>query len=887
MAEPTFGGEPVAGPTFGGVPIPQLDRPGGPGMEFSGPKDSLSQFLSGFNEQTAGFLDTLASTELRREAEESGRQSGRFSIPSIPNPIGMGAELIRRHTIGRDPQNIGDRIFRRAGQEVSATVPLAAEMFLLGPMAAASKVPTAGGQVLRTMGQGIVNTPGTAALGELASATGAGAGAGLAEYMAPGNVYAEMGGQLGGGFAPVVFAYTPTAFTIRMSRWITSRFSPSVVTRAAQQEAAKVIGSSMMPEERRALDSALQLERDIPGFAPSLGEATQSPALLATQRMFERQATGPDLEQLTARRQGNIDSIEMFAQDRAPDAPSNPSHIVDTAARRVRDVRLDLETQQADIQIGQEGIADTLPKVDRFELGSGLRSRMNEIRDSTRETLAARADELGLNNYDLTVHFDDMRGAILEDFRQKYLFEDMPPEVVQLVDSVPDRVRARALADGESLGLKGEELDAFVEQNARFTFGDLKSLRERVSDDLIDAMSNTDAGARSRRRSLVLLQQKIDEFIEAPDGFQAVLPPEFAHNWQIFRQEYFNQYIEPFEKGVAFDVRQRDGRGFYTTRDERVADAFFEAGNVSAARQFKSAFGDDPDATAALASSAMDNLRDFAVRDGVVVSRRLDTWMRNHENVLNEFPNIQRAVSGVSSASQALSVRQGQLNLRLKRVNDSILARRIQAYMKGTQTPEQFIDSALGEPRFMRSVMASLRDDPGAVESLRRHVWDLATDMSPQGLQNFLEGRSKSLAVLFNTRHLSDLIRIQQARIMVESLPAPGGQGFRPDPIAGLTRMVGQGVPAIQSRILHAEAGRLSYRVVAADMFSRFMRGRMQMESEALLREALYNPEVAKSLGDMIDVTVPKPASARRLNVWLFNLGLGGRGPLELSDDNN
>ena len=58
-------------------------------------------------------------------------------------------------------------------------------------------------------------------------------------------------------------------------------------------------------------------------------------------------------------------------------------------------------------------------------------------------------------------------------------------------------------------------------------------------------------------------------------------------------------------------------------------------------------------------------------------------------------------------------------------------------------------------------------------------------------------------------------------------------------------------------------------------MFSRFIDARSKASSEALLREALYNPEVARDMASMIGLKQNKPDAVKRLNVWLFNIGLG------------
>lgn len=896
-----FGGVPVEEePTskYGGVRVPDLRRYGGEGVTVASPRATLSQFLSGFNERLAGMLsapqEALDEQErlIEKVRAEYEARTGRtlIRLPRPPDPVAMTgqsiADVIETYTIGAAPTTTTGRIARRAGEEVAATLPIAGTAFAAAPAAAGIEATTAIRGAARAIGRGITAGPGRAAAAELAAATGAGVGGGIAQQMAPGNAYAEIVGQLAGGFSPALFAYTPTSLSIRLSRALMHRLSPSSLTQAARQEVATAIGP-LSPRETASLERATALQSEIPGFEPSLAEATGSPGLLATQRMVEGRAQGVDLEQLVARRQGNVEAISSFASSRAPDVPGSPSYVVDVAQGRVRDIRADLEAQRAEVSGQQMALAEELPRADRYELGMGLRSRLNEIRIETRNKLDQRAEELGLNNFDLTVHFDDLRASILGDFRTKYLFDETPPEVVALVDSVPERLEARARAQGEGLGLEGEELASYIEQNSLFTFGDLKSLRERVSDDLIDALSNTDAGARARVRTLTLLKARIDDFIDAPDGFQAILPPEFAQNWQTFRREYFNQYIEPFERGASYQVRQKDGRGFYRTRDENVAAAFFAPGNVSAAKQFRAAFGNDPAANDAIASAALDSLRDYAVRDGVLVTSRFNTWLRNHDSVLSEFPAIQSAIGNVRSAFQGLSARQMQLDLRLKQVNDSILARRLQAVGRGTQTPEQLIDAALKEPRMMQSLVASLREDAGAMESLRRHVWDLAADMTPEGLARFLDGRSQSLARLFDARHLSDLQRIQEARAMINQIEAPRGQGVQPDPTGALARRLGSGVPQIASRIFAAESGRTSYRFVMSDMFARYVRGRSIVESETLLREALYNPEVAKDLAGMIDVSAVGAETTRRLNAWLFNIGLGDRGMMEERQNGN
>lgn len=826
-------------PPEGFLVDPPQPRGGGPE---SAP---VSQFLSGVNERIGSFLEGPAVA-----FESVGVPSAIARQLPIVGSLAAAGDITGRIGVRDDPQTGLDRIARRTGQEVGATLPLAAGVF---GAAAAGPALTSSALGQRSLGrgaeallQGVRGTPVAAGIGEAAAATGAGIGAGIAQEIAPGNATAEIAGQFAGGFAPTVVVNTPTALSIRAVRALVNRFSGSAATRAAQEEVARVIGPELGPTAQANLDAAQALRAEVPGLSPSLAEATQSPALLATQRNIEGSSTGQDLQALAARRQGNVDAITRFAASRAPGAPNSPSFVVDTANRRVQDIRTDLEAQAAANLASRQNLAETIPIADRSGIGATIRDRLSTIRRDTSTRMTRLADELGINNSDVTVQFNEARERIVADFSPGSVFEDARnfPEVLDVLRTLPE--------------------DQVI------TFGDLKALRERLTDDLLDAQA-TATPSRKRIRVLASLQERIDSVI---NDLTQVADPDLAARYNQFRQTYFNEFIEPFERGAAFATRQRDGRGFFRVPDEQVASAFFGARDVSGARQFKAAFGNDPDATAALSSAAMDNLRDATVRNGVIDPRRFENWLRAHESVLNEFPDIQASVSNVRSASQALSVRQAQLDLRTKQVNDSILGRRLQAVSRGTQTPEQLISSAVRDPRQMQSLVGSLRGDDAALESLRRHVWDNLTDLSPEQLSTFMNSNAQSLSRLFGIRHLGDLQNIQRARALVESVPAPTGQGFRPDPTGALARQVGSGIPQIQSRIFAAESGRTSFRFVAGDMFARFIRGRSQIQSDALLREALYNPEVARDLSSMIGLTGTKPATANRLNAWLFNLGM-------------
>ena len=404
------------------------------------------------------------------------------------------------------------------------------------------------------------------------------------------------------------------------------------------------------------------------------------------------------------------------------------------------------------------------------------------------------------------------------------------------------------------------------------TFRDLKLLRERVGDDLRDAMSAANP-SRKKIRTLRALRERLDGVI---DDVVRNADPELAHNYRIFREEYFKTVIEPFEQGAAFKVRARDGRGFFRTPDEQVMRAFFAPGDVTAVRQFKRVFGDDAEAMQAMAATAMDSLRQAVVRDGVIQPRLLDAWLRRHRSVLDELPELSRSVASVKTTNDALLARAGQLEARKKLVQDSLLMRRISSYMSGAATAEGVIAGAVRDPRLMRNLVSSVRGEPDAMAALRRHVWDTAANLPPDRLRAFMRENGLSLRQVLSGQHMKDLDRIQRARAMIARSAAP--EGGAPRPTEAATRLgdiLGTPAPQIESRTFAAASGRTAVRWVANMMLFRFMRQRSLAAREALFRAALYDPAVARELAAMTMVGRVPAARARRLHIWLFNAGLG------------
>lgn len=745
---------------------------------------------------------------------------------------------------GPEPTTEGQRIARRAGEEVGVGLPMATLPFAAAAGPAAQTARTALGRGLQSVVEGVRHTPGRAAVGELTATVGAGTGAGIAQEIAPDSDTAEIIGQVAGGMAPTVLAHTPTALVGRGLRAVTSRLSPEAQTAAARRAVGDMVGPHMGPEAEGGLAEAERLRAAMPGFNPTTAESTGAPALIAHQRGIEGKAQGADLSNLARRRSESEAAIGRYAEENAPAADDAPEFVVDVAAGRIQTIRGAVDRPLDAVDARQREVAARLPRADRAAAGQRMREVLHDRRDQVRGQMSALADELGINDVDLSIPFHRQRQALLRDFTPGSVFEDRAalPKVLADIESLPP--------------------------NTQVTFRDLKSLRERVNDDLMDAQAAASPN-RKEIRMLAMLKERVDGWI---DTMAETADPQLAERYRQFRDAYRRDYIERFEVGPAFKVRHRNGRGEYRIRDEEVASAFFEPGNITAARQFHHTFGDDPEARAALRAVALDSLGDAAVRDGRVDARRLETWMRRHASVLDEFPDLRVEVGQVDAITRELGKRRATLEGRRKRIEDALLTREITKMGRGWKDEGGVIGAALKDPRKMGQLIARLRSEPDAQNALRRHIWDQVAPGTADDIATALELPSVQKAL--GPDHVSHLRNIQAARQMLERTPPPTGQAYDPNPLQAMEDAIGMGVPQLGSRIFAVHSGRTSWRYVATDAFGRFWRGRSKAETDALLREALYDPQVAKDLSALVTKSRLGPQVQRRLNTRLFALGL-------------
>jgi hypothetical protein len=235
---------------------------------------------------------------------------------------------------------------------------------------------------------------------------------------------------------------------------------------------------------------------------------------------------------------------------------------------------------------------------------------------------------------------------------------------------------------------------------------------------------------------------------------------------------------------------------------------------------------------------------------------------------------LRAAQQKLDEALTPLRERMGLLTERQMAREDQTLARRIAAIEGGQKQEEDVIREALQSPRLMLNLTSRLGGEPQAMAALRRKVWDDLGQLDGQRLAEFMDANEKSLRLVFSDRHRENLRTMADALRMLDAVPPPlRGQAISPDMIEDLRRSTGFNPMQASSRLVNIKSGRLSARVAGFDFLMRTLNARRTGVAEQMMREALYNPQVAESLMARMPVDAAGRPN-RAITAWLATRGI-------------
>jgi hypothetical protein len=807
--------------------------------------DAIQQFGENFNR---GLYATVnAPTTLANAATKALGIHYQFKRPLEAAAPGIDREIMEVP----EAQTAVGHVAGTVGEYVGANTIPAGVTIAMAPRLAAATAGSTGllGQTANRMATSVTAAPGTAATGELVSTVGAGIGAQLAKDIAPGSDMAEFLGATAGGIAApgTLWALTggPTRKVASAAR---KRFSPNAIAKQQKKQIVSEVERNMTPESRRAVDETLEILDVAPDYRPSVAEATENPSFIATQREFEAGLSGPDLDNAARRYSRNDVAISRAVRDMAPDSGTDLNEAFAAGKKRVSGLTAKADDQLLRLDQRQAAVSDSLRSGKRQrELGRAIRDDLILRRGDMREEMALTARQMGLNETDARFPFASVKERLVKSVEPRSKLSDASAVPSAIVDDI------RSMDDTASIV-------------------DLMELRTRVTTDIREA-----ARTPSGEKRLPYLQKLKTEIDGATDQLiEAVGDSDLARNLQQFRRLYREDFVLPYEQGAAARVLKTDVAGAYAVPDEKVAREFFSGWNETAANQFKKIFPQSATARVAMERAALDDLYHFAVRDGVVQPGLINSWVRKNAGVLNDFPEIRQRLTATERSLSAIAERRAALISRKRAIENSVFAREVARIENLTGTPEQAVTQAIKNPKRMQRIVRGLKTED-AQTALARNVWDTALESTNP--RKFLGENADAIKIALGEERFAAAKKLARAIEKNRIVPRPSGQSMDTNPLADVESYLGTGLNQISSRVFAVKSGRTSSRYALADIAGRAFRTMTARQARDTLRDALYDPEIARDLANTIEMGTTSERALKRIYAFLISNGIVATAP--------
>ena len=667
----------------------------------------------------------------------------------------------------------------------------------------------------------------------------------------------------------------------------------------------------------KSLTEAIALKGET-GIQPSTAAATQSPRLARLEQAGK--AVIPETGTKLAEQEAASSLAVQRQSERVLGAPGGQVGEAQAAATQALAAKRTQITNTANTLMGEldNHVASAKQSVDAAVSGLGSLGSREASGEAIRNALTARHADLKVKAGELFSAVDPENAVALsptpiqETIKQivgeteTSLRSDIVPGVIrrlgekvapklteeqeQLVqaamNSMTNPTREGAIA---FLRRSGENIAAVAPE---VSFNTLRGWRSDLLGEIRDAARSANPNSQAIRN----LNRVVDAVDETLD--QARNLPGDAGEAYRTASDFYKQMQQRFSEGTVAAVMQRGPRGAeLRTKIEDVAGAFFrgstEGGKSSAAADFVAAVGD--------VSAARQGLRDYALRDflssaydnGVLNTRRGTTWLKSHEDVLGQFPDVRSEVQGLMRQGRTYDDVMAQAKIarpeieRLAKADRATLDKSALAiFTKGD--PDEAVRLVMGRAdaaQKMAELTRTIGGDAAAMRGLRQGVWDFAKARiagpnldatgnlltEPTKLRTFLSDHEAALRVVYTPAEMANVKKlVRAAELSISPSPAPGGAGLDIDPEQlykmkeGFSR-VWTAVKWVSPEYVVAEATARGWWRVMHNIGAGNMR--------RLYDAALTDPEVAKSLIDATRKRATEEQAIRTLKGALLRLG--------------
>ena len=836
------------------------------------PDAAINAITSGFNAATGSEID---KDILLRIFASDDFESQRILIPYILS-YGVDGYV---GTSEQDP--FYERYGRAAGQGGAIALPFAGLASAYAKTA--QKLPTVAktvkDKVLDVVTKPFITSPGTAVAAE--TGLGAVSGIGIQGEEDLFGTQTGLGGLLPFGGPAIYYGVkkgvvTPVGWALKKTvskggdiidnvRVESGKVEPGSGRRGEEAQAIvdKQLQEAAVGNEAN-IKRAIEIETNLQPYTDeriviSPAEATLDAPTLKTQAAIEQSATPEFTRKNLARKENILNAVSNFITQKFTGNAIDDAPLVVYDAAKQRYVltlgRINKGEQELSTKISILTDADTgvYPKIsNRSEAGQEIRQIVTAAHTQAKESAEALAKNLNINNADQVASMDALEAA---------------------KTTVRNAVTSRAGEEALSYQGLNSTVKNFIESDLKkISFQDWKMFRDQVSSQIGKAFATNN---KSDQRTLAILAKTLDDLGEA-----------FGRTNTKFKefQNYYDQtVIRPFETSQVIKIlaKGRGGTGdrpVYFLADEQVAKSFLKDSNT--AKQFMTLFGDNAAQLDNMRAAVLDEIRSVGVVGGEFKPNAINKYMNNNRETLTQLGLFDELADTQNLVNQ-LTSRAATLDTRKKIINQNAMYSAVARAMK-VEDPEKLINDILKSPRLAREVKTKIGKDPETLEAFRAAVMQKALGNSPSALDNpldfkkFLVNNERSLNAIFDKTHIDNMYLVADAAERVFATPMVAGAGMKSeDLMSRFASKLGTSVAGASTRFVALQEGRIGSKAAAAYFITRGLSARSAARADALFKEMMFNPEVAKLLvkeGPQ-DFSIT-PETNRAINSILFNIGV-------------
>jgi len=390
-----------------------------------------------------------------------------------------------------------------------------------------------------------------------------------------------------------------------------------------------------------------------------------------------------------------------------------------------------------------------------------------------------------------------------------------------------------------------------------------------------DSLNRYNTAMQKGRTRLTDAQRYLDTGDSVYNDIESLVKehvPKISKNYDELNT-VLNDYRDVYQRNLPLLTSQKTKGGLeFSLPNETLLQKAFQ--NVDSLKQLQLTLQNTPQAESLLMRGTVDWLRTKGAvnKEGLVDPKQIRSILDKNQNIVNALPaNVRAKVQDEVALADAYVARLGELDKRKVIAKDAELDTLLAKASRADADPSQTLAMALKDPATMRTLVNGMGNDPEMLASLRRSVWDVATEgvRAGGGLKGFIDTNQKSLKVLFTEQHLKDLNTLADLQRRVNAFADVTGQIPLFESIdQSLKRVMGFGVQFGTTTLREGLTGRISPESASLALLLRMTASAENQLYTRMFTKALEDPAFAQAI-----THVGTPAQGAKAAAQLEGIG--------------